>query len=119
MHPASACSEHNGSQCKRFRAPLRVLRTPVSYTHLDVYKRQVLLLRLLLGTFVLLLFPGRWRRVFSTFRYVVRAVGVGVAVRAFQRQRHDLSSGAGSRAGPVAVSYTHLDVYKRQASGAS
>ena len=66
---------------------------PVSYTHLDVYKRQILLL--------LAVHAPRQQQVFA------------------HQQTHAIRSRLHGRAHILhrraAVSYTHLDVYKRQA----
>ena len=61
--------------------------TPVSYTHLDVYKRQV----------------------------IVRA-GVAI-VHKEHRVREVVLFGVFQKDSLLAVSYTHLDVYKRQGAG--
>ena len=77
-------------------ADLPLWRAPVSYTHLDVYKRQKVqsaLSRLLAGKTVLVI-AHRMRTVAGADRIVVLENG---------------------RVAPV--SYTHLDVYKRQPSG--
>ena len=64
--------------------------TPVSYTHLDVYKRQLL----------------------SPTNGVVQGFAELVDVDR-EAILHCLGDGH-HMAGPVPVSYTHLDVYKRQ-----
>ena len=63
------------------------IRDPVSYTHLDVYKRQV-----------------QTRKGVVSQKLFQSAEGIGVA--------HHAAQAAGKALG--AVSYTHLDVYKRQ-----
>ena len=65
---------------------------PVSYTHLDVYKRQVV------G-----LLPA-----------VIVVVAVIVAVIMRMRRSMIVALAVRVRMAMIAVSYTHLDVYKRQ-----
>ena len=62
---------------------------PVSYTHLDVYKRQVV--------------AGVWKDTVG----VVQKLDYG-------KQTATINVEMFGRETPVAVSYTHLDVYKRQ-----
>ena len=70
---------------------------PVSYTHLDVYKRQVYYMRT--GVLSYLRFITKSEMLLSVRR---------LTVNAFQCKRNSMLW-----SGPV--SYTHLDVYKRQA----
>ena len=62
--------------------------TPVSYTHLDVYKRQVVVSVIQIALY---------------FVVIINAAGV---TRKRTIRDHRIS--------PRSVSYTHLDVYKRQ-----
>ena len=64
---------------------------PVSYTHLDVYKRQVVLRT-----------PATSGNVYHYVQWALEVAGVG-HVKVFPRVQ-----------GVNTVSYTHLDVYKRQ-----
>ena len=72
---------------------------PVSYTHLDVYKRQ-----------------GQYKQYKSQNPGIVPTTFLS-AYLLLQGHRHDLSESIYQVqvSSPVPVSYTHLDVYKRQA----
>ena len=93
---------------------------PVSYTHLDVYKRQLLSV------------PNRRAGKETQFLRVIRPIDIMAGVwNQFQcirlfvalpdhlRHRQILRRNTGDNAmemhSPIPVSYTHLDVYKRQA----
>ena len=65
---------------------------PVSYTHLDVYKRQIVLI--VLPTMVIAMGDG------------IRDMGIHMAANSVE-----MEDAVGSA---TSVSYTHLDVYKRQ-----
>ena len=84
----------------------------VSYTHLDVYKRQEFsdarAIAALLGEG-----PGETRLFYCDPR---RSDQKGACERNHVEIRKLLPKGSGLRFDPV--SYTHLDVYKRQRSGA-
>ena len=68
----------------------------VSYTHLDVYKRQVLYIEAISNT------PAYEKAVADAFKKV-QTTYPGIELK-----KND-------KGWEVAVSYTHLDVYKRQA----
>ena len=98
----------------------------VSYTHLDVYKRQVLGLdetgaaRCTARVFADA--PGVWHAGRIAVQRGLRGQGVGrlllvaVADKARAQGARTLELGAQyDKQGFYAVSYTHLDVYKRQA----
>ena len=96
---------------------------PVSYTHLDVYKRQVLV-ALLAGV----LFVGSW--LFALAAFLCLSLALYEELTALSRGGHYpvwWTSFAGLAISvplmmfysslviiPIPVSYTHLDVYKRQ-----
>ena len=75
---------------------------PVSYTHLDVYKRQLLARGEPLSQFLFIRQRGHPRQHLAFEELQTRAAA-GANVRHFSGQ-----------AALIAVSYTHLDVYKRQ-----
>ena len=70
------------------------VQIPVSYTHLDVYKRQVKQC------------TYSRKRLYAAFQYAVY-IGNADAVICYR-------NACVFRTGYAAVSYTHLDVYKRQ-----
>ena len=99
-----ACGPLRGGGPRRASAGRKALRDeqpvrPVSYTHLDVYKRQ----RLLVGV---LGSPALHER----GDHVVPGAAGGV----LGHGSHDRRAPGIHVGGVVAVSYTHLDVYKRQ-----
>ena len=73
--------------------------TPVSYTHLDVYKRQ----------------PSVGA-VYEVHRHPAPGGASGFP-RAVRGQRRRVAGKSDGGTGAVPVSYTHLDVYKRQVYG--
>ena len=88
----------------------------VSYTHLDVYKRQAVIIVLamnLVGSLLisaLVIFPAlSAMRLFKSFRSVTISAAVLSVLSATAGILISILAGT-----PVAVSYTHLDVYKRQ-----
>ena len=92
---------------------------PVSYTHLDVYKRQPLLTAInwlannlsVIGPILLGL--GTAFLVFQVAAHWTKSAAVATA--AYHAVVNLLSIGFGVLTGnTAAVSYTHLDVYKRQ-----
>ena len=97
---------------------------PVSYTHLDVYKRQVQNLpgeqqgsAIVTGTFndVVKLMAVRPLDVYKRQVYDrVFAADANGDVRVERDGQFGLVDSAGNEVVPCAVSYTHLDVYKRQ-----
>ena len=84
---------------------------PVSYTHLDVYKRQQInmLVSLICGYCNLsermLIFAGILNQI-VTLKYISNAL--------MKRIKSNYRKIVGFNSGLIAVSYTHLDVYKRQ-----
>ena len=100
------------------RAKVQFVQNPVSYTHLDVYKRQVLYLWQNFCKIVTM------KKFFSVLTFLLFAF-------AFPQKFDNIQSGetlnyrihygilnAGT-ATLTTVSYTHLDVYKRQGFGAA
>ena len=87
-------------------------RSPVSYTHLDVYKRQHLQLRMVR----ILTCSTAPPVMLSTPSFMIRAARFGVIMWfAFTRTSPSLFLMVSQEKRPVIpVSYTHLDVYKRQ-----
>ena len=70
----------------------------VSYTHLDVYKRQIIL------SISLLIAPGAIAVLLTQRFHIALLLATGISVIV-------------SMTGVWSVSYTHLDVYKRQTLG--
>ena len=73
-----------------------IILQAVSYTHLDVYKRQVLLFRKFTSSFGIVTATGILNLLRQDFRVTARTLKM--------QDRYFFMS----------VSYTHLDVYKRQ-----
>ena len=72
---------------------------PVSYTHLDVYKRQGTVKRIEIGVMPALMNSDEVQ------------IALNAPSRTFDLAANAFDDGFYS---PIAVSYTHLDVYKRQ-----
>ena len=91
---------------------------PVSYTHLDVYKRQVPRLRPALGVGSLLsqhlVNDDEFRKIIAVLRLSVPYTGIILSTREKASFRDELASLGISQFSAGSVSYTHLDVYKRQ-----
>ena len=98
----------------------RIAIAPVSYTHLDVYKRQLMMCAKVqkVGSVLLMgLITGLIYYVTGQFTVVILvsfviACGLAELIRGLTHYR----SMAGNLVSFVPVSYTHLDVYKRQPS---
>ena len=75
---------------------------PVSYTHLDVYKRQLLII---LAVALLIFGPKNLPKLGKMF---------GKTINGFKKGMEDEEGSDDSEEKTETVSYTHLDVYKRQ-----
>ena len=94
--------------------PTEADASPVSYTHLDVYKRQVrgvlphMIERgsgdIIVTSSLAAHFPTPWEPVYASSKWAIDCFVQTVRRKVFKH-------------GIRAVSYTHLDVYKRQDSG--
>ena len=79
--------------------PSKYLYNPVSYTHLDVYKRQAQYIAIIGG-------KGARHKIGALHELRTQNIGSTARLRG--------SIAECTRFAEVAVSYTHLDVYKRQ-----
>ena len=109
----------NGRVRRRFVAGPRQAENAVSYTHLDVYKRQVYLhgLDLTLQHGMRFYDEGETPQTSRLARNFARLIEPSFRFAAQQWRGRGVSAinlSPVSALPPEAVSYTHLDVYKRQ-----